>query len=192
MPVPARLITRRLVLRRYRPEDAALLKPAIDESLDRLVPWMPWARHEPTPLAALAERLTTFGASFDAGTEWAMGIFDPVESRLLGGIGLHRRGPAHVLEIGYWIRTGEEGRGYVTEAVAALRQVAAAVPGISHVRICCDPRNRRSAAIPDRLGFTSLGITPRDDTEANADRRDTLTFEWTLTDQGQVGGIPDS
>lgn len=180
MPVPHRLETPRLILRRYRPEDAPLLKDAIDDSLDRLVPWMPWARTEPTPLPALAERLATFATSFDAGTEWMIGIFDPAEQRLLGGTGLHRRGPAHVLEIGYWLRTGEEGYGYATEAVEALRQVASKVPGITHLRICCDPRNHRSAGVPIRLGFTSLGTTPSDDPEGVPDRRETLTYEWAL------------
>jgi RimJ/RimL family protein N-acetyltransferase len=181
MPFPTRLQTPRLVLRCYRPEDAALLKSAIDESLDRLVPWMPWARDEPTPLPDLVARLATFAANFDSGTEWVIGIFDRAERRLLGGTGLHRRGPAHVLEIGYWIRTGEEGRGYVTEAVDALRRVAGEVPGITHLRICCDPRNRRSAAVPERLGFTPIGITPCDDSEADAGRRETLTYEWALS-----------
>ena len=185
MPVPDRFETPRLVLRRYRPGDAPLLKAAIDESLDRLVPWMPWARTEPTPVPELADRLATFAASYDSGAEWMVGIFERGEQRLLGGTGLHRRGPAHVLEIGYWLRTGEEGRGYATEAVAALRRMAAEVPGITHVRICCDPRNQRSAAVPARLGFTSLGVTACDDPEADADRRETLTYEWALSDTGK-------
>ncbi len=182
MPVPDRLQTPRLVLRCYRPEDAPLLKAAIDESLARLRPWMPWARKEPTPVAVLAERLATFAASYAEGTEWMLGIFARDEDRLLGGTGLHRRGPDHVLEIGYWIRTGEEGRGYATEAVAALRAQARGVPGITHVRICCDPRNQRSAAVAERLGFTSLGVTACVDPEADPDRLDTLTYEWSLSE----------
>ena len=175
MTVPPRIDTPRLVLRRYRPEDAPLLKEAIDQSLDRLQPWMPWARDEPTPLPQLAERLGMFAANYDTGIEWVLGIFDRDERRLLGGTGLHRRGPAHVLEIGYWIRTGAEGQGYVTEAVDAVRQVAHMVAGTTHVRICCDPRNRRSAAVPVRLGFTSLGVVPADPADGRAE---TAIWEW--------------
>lgn len=174
MTVPARIETPRLVLRRYRPADAPLLKDAIDQSLDRLQPWMPWARHEPTPLPELTERLRTFAANYDAGTEWVMGIFDREERRLLGGTGLHRRGPAHVLEIGYWLRSGAEGHGYVTEAVDALRRVAGLVAGVTHVRICCDPRNQRSAAVPGRLGFFPLGVAAADPAEGRAE---TATWE---------------
>ncbi len=46
---PCRIHTRKLVLRCWNPTDAPLLKAAIDESLDELRPWMPWARNEPGP-----------------------------------------------------------------------------------------------------------------------------------------------
>ena len=39
---PYRIETERLVLRCYDPEDAPLLKDAVDRSLDHLRPWMPW------------------------------------------------------------------------------------------------------------------------------------------------------
>lgn len=174
MTIPPRTETPRLVLRRYRPEDAPLLKEAIDQSLERLRPWMPWARKEPTPLPQLTERLATFAANYDAGTEWVIGIFDREERRLLGGTGLHRRGPLHVLEIGYWVRTGAEGQGYITEAVDAVRRLAGLVPGITHVRICCDPGNLRSAAVPGRLGFAFLGVATADPDD---DRAETATWE---------------
>ena len=180
MAFPSRIETPRLIVRRYQPEDAALLKAAIDQSLDRLQPWMPWAREEPTPLPELAARLATFADRFDAGLEWVVGIFDRQEQTLLGGAGLHRRGPEHVLEIGYWIRTGAEGHGYVSEAIEALRRVAGRVSGVTHLRICCDPQNERSAAIPQRLGFVSLGVAPNDGAEAEGDRDYTATWEWTI------------
>ena len=42
---------------------------------------------------------------------------------MLGGMGLHTRVGPRAREIGYWIRKDAEGRGYVTEAVAALTRV---------------------------------------------------------------------
>ena len=157
MTVPARIETPRLVLRRYRPADAPLLKDAIDQSLDRLQPWMPWARHEPTPLPELTERLRCFAASYDAGTEWVMGIFDREERRLLGGTGLHRRGPAHVLEIGYWLRTDAVGRGIVTETTAALVRTCFEELGAVRVELITDPRNERSGKVAERVGFRLEG-----------------------------------
>jgi RimJ/RimL family protein N-acetyltransferase len=43
---PDRHATARLVLRRWRPADAALMKAAIDASLAHLQAWMPWANAE--------------------------------------------------------------------------------------------------------------------------------------------------
>ena len=48
--LPDRIDTERLVLRRWRPADAPLLKAAVDASLTHLRPWTPWAVAEPTPL----------------------------------------------------------------------------------------------------------------------------------------------
>lgn len=65
------------------------MKAAIDASLAHLQAWMPWAMAEPTALPDLTARLAQFVADFDAGKEWLYGIFPPVESEVLGGIGLH-------------------------------------------------------------------------------------------------------
>ena len=47
---PYRIVTERLVLRCWEPRDAPLLKEAVDSSIDHLLPWMPWAAHEPQSL----------------------------------------------------------------------------------------------------------------------------------------------
>ncbi len=39
--------TERLIIRCYEPKDAQKLKLAIDESIEHLSPWMPWAKNEP-------------------------------------------------------------------------------------------------------------------------------------------------
>ena len=40
-PAPYRIETGRLVLRCYEPDDAPLLKEAVDASIEHLLPWMP-------------------------------------------------------------------------------------------------------------------------------------------------------
>src|SRR5262249_27870811 len=54
-PAPYRIETERLVIRCYEPGDAALMKDAIDSSLEHLRAWMPWAEAEPQTLAEKAE-----------------------------------------------------------------------------------------------------------------------------------------
>jgi RimJ/RimL family protein N-acetyltransferase len=148
-----RVETARLVVRCWSPADAALLKAAVDESLDHLRPWMPWARHEPTELAVKVQLLREFRGKFDLGDDFVYGIFDRDESRVLGGSGLHvRSGPA-VREIGYWIHADRIGQGLATEAAGALTRVAIEVEGIPRIEIRCDPANMASARVPEKLGF---------------------------------------
>ncbi|HVJ95718.1 MAG TPA: GNAT family N-acetyltransferase, partial [Acidimicrobiia bacterium] len=73
---------------------------------------------------------------------------------VLGSFGLMtRRGPG-TLEIGYWLHVEEGGQGLATTAASALTDLARATPGVDLVIIWCDEANVRSAAIPQRLGYT--------------------------------------
>lgn len=154
MPGPAyRIETERLVLRCWDPRDAPLLAEAVTESVEHLLPWMPWARQEPEPLDAKVERLRVFRGSFDLGKDFILGIFSADESRVIGGTGFHPRVGKGAHEIGYWIRASEIGKGLATEASAALTKVAFEVDGVSRVEIHCDPSNVRSARVPEKLGY---------------------------------------
>ena len=145
--------TERLVIRCWRPEDAAVLKDAIDSSLVQLREWVPWAMHEPSSVQTLETRLAGMRDRFIAGDDWAYAVFDSRESRLIGGAGLHARGSTDHLEIGYWIRTDASGRGYATEVAAALCEVAFTHTAVERLEIHCDVENARSAAVAERLGF---------------------------------------
>jgi RimJ/RimL family protein N-acetyltransferase len=148
-----RIVTPRLVLRCWNPEDAPLLTEAIGESLEELRPWMPWVANEPETLAEKTERLRQMRARFDRGEDFPYGVLQGDERRALGGTGLHPRVGPQAIEIGYWIRTSAHRQGLATEAAGALVRVAFEVLGLARVEIHCDPRNERSAAIPRRLGF---------------------------------------
>ena len=50
---PRRVLTERLLLRPYDPDDAALLKEAVDTSLDHLRRFMDWAWAAPEPVGVL-------------------------------------------------------------------------------------------------------------------------------------------
>lgn len=186
--LPERVVTERLVLRCYREEDAPLLKAAVDASLAHLQAWMPWAAAEPSPLDVVAERLKGFAAGFRAGDDWLYGIFDRAERELLGGAGVHRRAAPDVLEIGYWVRADAEGRGYVTEAVAALTRLAARVDGVARLEIRCDPRNARSAAVAARVGYRLRETLAANAVTPAGAPRDTMVWELpAAAARGEVG-----
>lgn len=156
IPGPAyRIVTPRLVLRCWHPADAQAMQTAIRESLEHLKPWMTWAHNEAhESLQDKIERLRQFRARFDRGEDFIFGIFNPDETRVLGGCGLHRRVGPHALEIGYWLHADYINRGLITEAAAALTRVAFEIENVARVEIHCEPANVRSAAVPRKLGYT--------------------------------------
>jgi len=152
---PYEIRTPRLVVRCWQPEDARLLKEALDSSLDHLRPWLPWAADEPQPLAAKVELLRRFRGAFDLGEDFVYGIFSADGSEVVGGTGLHTRVGEGAFEIGYWIRASRVGEGLATEAAGALTRVALEVCGADRVEIRVDPANERSLSVPRKLGFAA-------------------------------------
>ena len=175
--LPPRLETARLVLRSWTEEDAPLLRDAIDTSLEHLRRWMPWAMNEPSSMEETRNRLRRYRSSFDSGDDFVFGIFDAEESEVLGGSGLHPRIGEGALEIGYWIRASRTGKGLATEAARALTQVGLEAPGIDRVQIMCDPANRASRRIPEKLGYRLIETRVGDRRSPGGAARDTVVFE---------------
>lgn len=152
-----RIETERLVIRCYEPADVHMLAESVTESVEHLRPWMPWVYREPEPIEEKVKRIRRFRGQFDLGQNFTYGIFNPENTKLLGGTGLHTRLGEHALEIGYWIHRDYVNKGLVTESTAGLVRVAFELLHIHRLEIHCDPRNLASAAIPRKLGFTHEG-----------------------------------
>jgi len=153
LPVPIR--TKRLVLRPPAPGDGLALNEAISESIAELAPRMPWANPAPT-VQDSEESARKFAAGFILRTALPFLIFH--DRRLLGMCALQDiRWNIPSAAIGYWLRTSETGRGYMTEAVNALALYAFRVPGMRRISLAPEDRNLKSAGIPERLGFILEG-----------------------------------
>jgi len=148
-----RIQTSRFILRCFQPTDAPLLQQAIKESVDHLLPWMPWAASEPEKLQIKIERLRSYRSNFDSDKEYIFGIFNPEETEILGACGLHKRVGPNALEIGYWIHKSHIKKGYATEIAEALTKVAFDVQGVTRMEIHCDSKNIASATIPRKLRY---------------------------------------
>jgi RimJ/RimL family protein N-acetyltransferase len=149
---PYRIVTERLVIRCWNPSDAALAKEAVDSSREHLRPWMLWADEEKS-LEDEVELLREFRGRFDLGQDFVYGMFDPEESEVVGGTGLHTRVGDGAYEIGYWVRASRVGDGLATEATAALTRVAIELCHVDRVELHIEPANEASRRIPAKLGF---------------------------------------
>lgn len=148
-----RIETERLVIRCWEPKDAPLMQKAAAESKEHLLPFMPWALDEPQTVEQKVERIRHFRGRFDKSEDFVYGIFDPAESRALGGTGLHTRLTGNALEIGYWLHKDFINRGLVTESTAALTKVAFELYFVERMEIHCSVENLASAAVPRKLGY---------------------------------------
>ena len=159
-----RIESERLVIRCYNPKDALLLQKSVQESVEHIGAWLPWVKEEPEELKVKIERLRIFRANFDLSKNYVYGVFDPEETELIGGTGLHPRVGSNAFEIGYWVNVNHANKGYATEFSAALTKVAFEIENVNRVEIHCDPDNNRSVAIPKKLGYV-YEATLRDRTE---------------------------
>jgi RimJ/RimL family protein N-acetyltransferase len=190
MPAPAyRIQTPRLVLRCWQPADAPLLADAVTASLEHLRPWMPWVSVEPEDLEAKVQRLRGFRAMFDTDKDYVYAIFSPREDEVIGGTGMHTRVGDDALEIGYWISARHIGRGYATEAAAALTRAGFEIHGLERMEIRCDPANERSLAVPRKLGYTHEATLRGNVRGVDGAMRDTMV--WALL-RGDYAASPSA
>jgi ribosomal-protein-serine acetyltransferase len=61
-------------------------------------------------------------------------------------------------ELGYWISEAAQGRGIMTRACGALVRFAFESLGLNRVEIRVDVDNRKSRAVPERLGFVQEAV----------------------------------
>jgi len=160
MSLPYTIRTSRLLLRCYQPtpSDATMLKTAVDESLEHLLPWMPWAHLEPQTIEEKIALLRHFRGQFDLDQSYAYGVYNLDGTSQLGGIGAHWRAGKGAIEIGYWVRMSSVRQGIMREAASALvRAIFAYLPEVDRIDIHCNPENVASAAVARTLGFTHEG-----------------------------------
>ena len=141
-------------LRLMEEPDAEEIYAMIESDRDYLAEWMPWAAGQTLDGVVQFIRLTRRQFSDNNGFQAA--IVDGGE--IVGVVGFHAVDWANRLtSIGYWLGERHQGKGTMTEAVRALVDHAFHAWKLNRVEIRAAPGNRRSRAIPERLGFVEEG-----------------------------------
>lgn len=165
--LPEEIETERLSIRPCRPGDGQLVKEAIDYSREELKAWLPFA-HTIDSAEETEARVRSSYAKFISREDIRLHIFRKSDGNFIGSTGLHRLNwDIPKVEIGYWIDSRYARQGYMTEAVKGLIQFAFSQLGAKRIEIRCDPDNRPSRAIPERLGFILEGILRNDSLSAD-------------------------
>jgi len=151
------MIDEHLALKLMTERDAEEAYALIDKDRERLSRFLPWVdevdsvEKERTDLARLA---------FDPNKQ--INCFLTLDGHIIGAVGtVEIRTPAQWAEIGYWIGSEHEGKGYVTAGVREMEKLCFTDLGLERVQITNDVANTRSRAIPERLGYTCEGVLRR-------------------------------
>jgi RimJ/RimL family protein N-acetyltransferase len=153
-PFPPTLSTERLTLRLPDDEGARMELDMILESLDHLWPWFSF-RADPPTLAERTDLAARHRAEALQGKSASYLVF--AADRPVGKVWLNTN--ASATTVGWWLRAGETGHGYATEAVRALIDLALA-SGVARLEVHTDPDNAPSRALAERVGFVLEEIRP--------------------------------
>jgi len=176
IPYPLELQTERLLIRSPQVGVARQIVEAIEESIESLGPWMPWADHVPT-LAEAEENCRKAEEAFKDGSDFRLHLLLKDSLTLIGSSGLHRNDwSVPKVEIGYWLRTSCRGKGYATEAVREITRYALEELQVKRVEIKMSSANARSRRVPERLGFTLEGVLRNDSRNVDGTLRDTCIY----------------
>jgi ribosomal-protein-serine acetyltransferase len=135
---------------------AGEIAAVVRENLDILKPWLPWATDEYSIETALEYVEKTRREYGEKGT---FGTLIVLDEKIAGAIGCHKLNPVNQsIQIGYWLGKQAQGKGVVTKCCRVLVEYIFDKMQLNRVQINCNVENRKSRAIPERLGFQLEGI----------------------------------
>ena len=118
--------------------------------------WLPWVDSSRT----LEDRKNFIRGTlkqFAGNNGFQAGIWH--EGRLAGVVGYHAVDwQNRATTLGYWLGEEFQGQGLMTAACGALVDHAMEDLGLNRVSIACATGNKKSCAVPERLGFRREGV----------------------------------
>jgi ribosomal-protein-serine acetyltransferase len=135
---------------------AAELFRVTDENREYLREWLPWLDRMRTvedtkAFIEMTQRQLVENRGFQTAIRW--------RGRLAGIIGQHKVDWAsRSTAIGYWLAEDAQGRGIMTTCCKAYIEHSFDAMQLHRIEIRCATENKKSRAIPERLGFRKEGV----------------------------------
>jgi len=185
------LRSERLHLREFQDGDfEAVHAYGSDPEVVRYMVWGPNSEDDTREFLKRARGLAD--ADPRVGYDLAVTLGDTGE--LVGGIGIYIDGSNAML--GYCFARPAWGKGYATEAGELVIEFGFETMGVHRIWAGCDPDNRGSIRVLEKLGMTREGHL-REESRIRGEWRDTLLFailadEWRAQQDAEApSGIPD-
>jgi len=145
-------------LRPWRVDDAAALAAAVRESLERFAPWLAWAHRDYDTLDAVAFIAGSL-EGWQRGERYAFAVVDSRDGGLVASADLSQLDERQrSANLGYWVRSGCQGRGICPRIVPAVARFGFEALGLVRVEIVADLRNRASRRVAEKAGARFEGI----------------------------------
>ena len=158
------ILTPRLLLRPLNAQDGQDIARATDESWEDLSRWMRWAtdRSERTDVGNCTIYAKLCGDKFHSQQDFVFGGFsrNSYNFILTSRLALLDKAEGSYEFCGYWCRTSQQNKGYMTEAVQAIIQYAFDNLQAKKLYIRHAAGNQQTRAIMDKLGFIEETILP--------------------------------
>ena len=161
-----RLLTPRLVLRPPRTNDVGEIRRLLRHNHEHLRPWNP-APHpgdDPTSITEVSKTVLRQRREWKRGSSFVfMVALRDEPAKFVGKIALNgvMRGAMYGAYLGYWMDVDQQGKGMVTEAIAAVLDFAFGPAGLHRIQAAIMPRNSRSLRVIEKLGFRREGYAER-------------------------------
>jgi RimJ/RimL family protein N-acetyltransferase len=148
------LRTQRLLLRRSIPEDAEAI--SVYRSDPEVQRYQGWERTDPDGTRIEIEKMQGRDPGEEGG--WVqMSVEEIASGRLVGDVGLSpAEGEPGVIKVGYTMAPEFQGKGYATEAVAALVDYAFDKLDADVVRAYASAENTPSLRVAEKVGMTLM------------------------------------
>lgn len=152
--------TERLLIRPPKLKDAIPINRAINQSLNEIGRWMPWAND---PRFETTEDFIKRGIAYwkeKKPKELPMIIELKSTGEIISASGFNEKSNFEIpmFETGYWIYTKYAGHGFITEAVIAMTRFAFEYFSAVRVQICAQKENVKSINVAKRAGFIQEAI----------------------------------
>ena len=179
--------TQRLLLREFTLDDFTDVHAYASQP--ETVRYMDWGPNTPEQTHDFLHRKLASQQALPRG-EYELAVLLRETGRIIGGVGLRVSRPDHFAgDMGYTFNPGFWGKGYGTEAAAAILAFGFGDLKLHRIYATCDPENRGSARVMEKIGMQYEGRL-RHYTFEKGKWRDSLIYARLATDAQKREGEP--
>ena len=150
-----------IVLRPFRLDDAEPIYESVIESLDDLLPWLPWC-HRQYSIDETRAFLEGRAAAYEHDEEYAFAIEEKPGGRFVGACGINQIDQANRrANLGYWMRSSATRRGYATACTLLLAEWAFETLELRRLEMVVAVGNEASARVAVKAGAQREGVARR-------------------------------